>query len=268
MSCTLIKLCQTASQISRISFLARHLFKTSRHLSKRLCPTRCRICHQRYRITHVTEILRDRNSRINRRFTGSNRHIRRIGDQNCSLHQRLTCLRVFQFRKLVQNVCHLISTLSASEIHNDICFRPFCKLMLDHCLTASERSRHCCHTAFCDREKRIDHSLSCYKRHLWRKFLFIRTSTANRPFLHQCQFSVSVFRLNDSHNFFYCKLSCLDFFNCSLYSIRNHDLLLHENRLLHCSDHVSRLDFISDFCSRNKFPFQVSFQRRNFHAAL
>ena len=184
MSGTLIKLSQTTSKISRISFFTWHLFQTSWHLTKCLSPTGCWVCHKCYRISHITEILCYCNSCVNGCLTSCNRHIRCICDQNSSLHQRLSCLRVLQFRELVQNVCHLVSTLSTSDVDNNICLSPFCKLMLDYCLSTSERSRNGRNTALGDWEECVDNTLSCYKWHLRWKFLLIRTTATNRPLLH------------------------------------------------------------------------------------
>ena len=268
MSGSLIELRQPASQICRIPFFTRHLLQTSGHLTKGLCPAGCRICHQCHRVSHITEVFCDRDSGVNRSLTGCHRHIRCICNQNRSLHQRLACLWILQLRKFIQNIRHLISTLSTSDIHHNICLCPFCKLMLNDSFTASERSRHGCHTTLCNREERIDHTLPGYKRHLRRKLSLIRTPFTDRPFLHQGKLSVLRISGNNGNHFLNRKFSCFDLFDRPFYSIRNHDLLLYHRRLLDRTDHISCFDFISDFNSRNKLPFQISFQRRNFHTTL
>ncbi|CDB00655.1 unknown [Lachnospiraceae bacterium CAG:215] len=140
--------------------------------------------------------------------------------------------------------------------------------MLDHGLSASERSRNRCHTAFCDREKCIDDTLSRYKRHLRRQFLLIRTSAADRPFLHHRQFLVPVLRLDNADNILHGELTGFDLFNFSFHSVRNHDLLLYNDRLLYGSEHVALRDFVSNLHGRNKFPFQIPFQGRYFHTTF
>ena len=260
MSGSLIKLCQPASQICRIPFFTRHLLQTSGHLTKGLCPAGCRICHQCHRVSHITEVFCDRNSGVNRSLTGCHRHIRCICNQNRSLHQRLACLWILQLRKFIQNIRHLISTLSTSDIHHNVCLCPFCKLMLNDSLTASERSRHGCHTALCNREERIDHTLPGYKRHLRRKLSLIWTAFSHRPLLHQSKLPLSCFRCYNCNHFFYCKFTCFDLFDRTFYTIWNHDLLLYYRGLLHRTDHISGLYFISCLDSRNKFPFQISLQ--------
>ena len=140
--------------------------------------------------------------------------------------------------------------------------------MLNDSLTASKRARYCCHTALRDREEGINDTLPGYKRHLRRKFSLIWTAFSHRPLLHQSKLPLSCFRCYNCNHFFYCKFTCFDLFDRPFYSIRNHDLLLYHRRLLDRTDHISFFDFISDFNSRNKLPFQISFQRRNFHTPL
>ena len=75
MSGTLIELCKTGTKICRITFLAWHLLQSSGHLTESLSPSGSRICHQCYGISHITEILRNCNTCIDRRLTSCNRHI-------------------------------------------------------------------------------------------------------------------------------------------------------------------------------------------------
>ena len=72
---TLIELCKTGTQICGITFLTWHLLQSSGHLTESLGPSGSGICHQRYRITHITEILRNGDTCINRSLTCRNRHI-------------------------------------------------------------------------------------------------------------------------------------------------------------------------------------------------
>ena len=268
MAGTLVELCQTGTQICRVTFLTGHLLQTSGHLTQSLCPAGGGVCHQRYGITHVTEILRDRNTGIDGCLTGCHRHIGCIGNQNSTLHQGLTGLRVFQFRKLVQNVGHLISALAAADIDHDVCLRPFCQLMLNNRLAASEGSRYGCHTAFCDGEEHVNHALSGDQRHAGRQFLLIWTAFTNRPFLHQSYVFVAFRRRNDCDDIFYGKFSGFDLLDRTLDAVGDHDPLLHHCGLLYGTDDVSGLHCIAGLCSRNKVPFQITLQGGNLHTAL
>ena len=268
MSRSLIKLGKPASQISRIAFLSRHLFQTAGHLPERLGPPGCGVCHERHRVAHIPEILRNGDPCIDRSLPGGHRHIGCIGNQNRPLHQGLSRLRILQLRELIQHVCHLIAPLTAADINYNIRFRPFCKLMLNYCLAASEGARHRRHAAFGKREESINHPLSGYKRHFGRQLFPIGPSLTYRPFLHHSQFPVTLLFRNNSDRLLHRKRPCSDFFYRSADTVRNHNFLLHKNRLLYRSDYISGLHLIAGFYSRNKFPLPVSFQGRNFHASL
>ena len=140
--------------------------------------------------------------------------------------------------------------------------------MLDNRLAASKRPRNCRHSSFCNREEGIDYPLSCDKRHLRRKFLPVRASSSNWPFLHHRQFFCSLIRIDDRNHFFYREDSSSDLTHRAFHSPRHHDLLLHKNRFLYRSDHISRFHLISRLCQRYEFPFQIPFQRRYFDSSL
>ena len=130
--------------------------------------------------------------------------------------------------------------------------------MLDNGLSTTEWSGNCCYTTLCDREECIDNSLSCDERHNRRNLLCIRTTLTNRPFLHQCQFLITLCCLNYTYSFFYCEISALDLFYSSFYTIWNHDLLSYDNCLLYGSDHISGLYLVPCLNAWNKWPFDVS----------
>ena len=90
-----IELCDPRCQIGRVTFFARHLFQTAGHFAQCFCPARSGVCDDGDVITHVAEVFADGDAGIDGCFARGNRHIRRIGDQNGSLHQALACFRVF-----------------------------------------------------------------------------------------------------------------------------------------------------------------------------
>ena len=167
-TCTLVELCKTATEVCRITFFTGHFLKTTGHLTKCLCPTGGGVCHQRYGVTHITEILCDGNTYVNRCLTSSNRHVGGVRDEHGTLHQGVSGLRVLQFRELVQYVGHLVTTLAAADVNYDVCLCPLSKLMLYDSLAASERTRNSCNTTLCNREQCIDNTLTGYKRHIRR----------------------------------------------------------------------------------------------------
>ena len=140
--------------------------------------------------------------------------------------------------------------------------------MLDNCLTASEWSRNRCHTAFCDREKRIDNTLTCNQRHLRRQLLLIRTALSYRPSLHHRELLVSLRCGEYGNRLLHCKGTGTDLLYSSLYIRRHHNFLLYDNRFLNSPKHVAAFHFVSYLCNRDKFPFLISFQRRNFYSTF
>ena len=110
-------------QVHRECIRSRQLFHTIGHLAQCLCPTGSGVSHQQYFQSHASVIFRNRHSRIHRCFTGSYRHIRSIGDNNCTLHQLTSGVRVNQFRKLRKDFHNLIGTLTTGSDDYDIRFR-------------------------------------------------------------------------------------------------------------------------------------------------
>ena len=170
----------------------------------------------------------------------------------------MSCLRILKLRELVQNVCHLVSTLSTSDIYNYVCLCPLGKLVLDNCLTASERSRNCGNTTLCNREEGIYYSLSCNKRHYRWDLLYIWTSSTNRPFLHKGKLSVTLVCGNYTYHLINGEVSCLDLLDSSLYTIRDHDLLGNNHSLLNRTYYVSGCNLIADLGNRDKRPLDIS----------
>ena len=174
---------QTRCEVSREPFLGRHLFQTSGKLSKSLRPTGSRVRHDRYIVAHITVIFCKSKTCVNAGLTGGNRHVGSIGDQCSTVHQRLAGTRIGQFAELFQNLSHLISTFTASDIDDDICISPFRNLMLCHCLSGSESTWDGSSTALCNREHGIDDTLSGNKRNRCRETMMSRSWSTDRPVL-------------------------------------------------------------------------------------
>ncbi len=93
--------------------------------------------------------------------------------------------------ELLQNLCHLVSTLSTSDIDDDIGVRPFCDLVLCHGFSGSESAWDCSSAAFGDGEQSIQDTLTGKQRNCWLGKLVGRSRNTDRPFLCQCDsFSV------------------------------------------------------------------------------
>ena len=110
-------------QVHRECVRSRQLFHTVGHLAQSLCPAGSGVSHQQYLQPHATIILCNRHSRIYRCFTGSYRHVRSISDNDCTLHQLTSGMRVNQFRKFRKDFHNLIGTLTTGSNDYDIRLR-------------------------------------------------------------------------------------------------------------------------------------------------
>ena len=156
----LVKSGQAGRQISRESFFGGHLFQAAGQLAQSFCPTGGGVCHDRYIISHIPVVFCQCQTGVDAGFTGSNRHVGSISDQCSAVHQRISGLWVDQFSEFLQNLCHLVSTFSASDIDNDISVRPLGNLMLCHGLSGSESAGNGGSSAFGDWEHGINDTLS------------------------------------------------------------------------------------------------------------
>ena len=110
-------------QVHRECVRSRQLFHTVGHLAQSLCPTRSGISHQQYLQTHAAIVLCNRHSRIYRCFTGSYRHVRSISNNDCTLHQLTSGMRVNQFREFRKDFHNLIGTFTTGSNDYDIRLR-------------------------------------------------------------------------------------------------------------------------------------------------
>ena len=254
---------QTGRKISRETFLGRHLFQTSGKFSKGLSPTGSGVGHDRYIVAHVTVIFCQSESGVNAGFTGSNRHVGSIGNQCSTVHQRFAGTRIGQFTELFQNLCHFISTLTASDIDDDICIGPFGDLMLCHGLSGSESAWDGSGTALCNREHGIDDTLSGNKRDGCRKTMMCRSWSTNRPMLSHCQFFLlSVRKFQTNQRFVNCVFTvCNSHKNSSLYFRRNHTFMSDRMCFRNFCDNITYMEIISLLYSDVCFPFLCTVQR-------
>src|SRR5450830_529043 len=109
-----------------------HFFQPSRNLTHGFCPPRRGVCHQSDAVAHVAEVLGYRDPSENRSLTSCDWHVGSVGDEDCTIHKNLAGLRVLELREFLQDVRHLVPTLTATNIDNDVGIRPLCQLMLDN----------------------------------------------------------------------------------------------------------------------------------------
>ena len=256
---------QAGCKISRETFFRRHLFQTSGKFSKSLSPTGSGVGHDRYIVAHVTVIFCQSKSGVNAGFTGSNRHVGSIGDQCSTVHQRFACTRVGQFAEFFQNLGHLISTLTTSDIDDDICIGPLGDLMLGHCLSGSESAWDGSSTALCDREHGINDTLSGNKWNGCRETVMRRSWCTDRPVLGHCQlFLLSVRKLQSNQRFINRVFTVCDSDkNRSFYFRRNHTFMSDRMCFRNFCDNITGVEIIPLLYSDMCLPFFCAVQRIN-----
>ena len=266
---TLVELGQTGSEVSRITFFTGHLFQTAGHFTKSFCPSGCGVSQNSDIISLIAEVFRNGNTGVNGSLTRCHRHIGGVGNQNRSLHQGFSVARVFQFRELHQNVCHLIAAFAATDVNNNINIRPFCELMLDNRFSRSEGARNCSRAALGNGEHGIDNSLTAVHRAARDKFSGIRPCNSDRPALDHRELMISTFFIRNNSNHIRYGMFALfnNAFYFARYAVGDHDLMKDGCGLLNRAKHVSGDYIVAGFSYRNKFPHLLTVKCRNIDAS-
>ena len=217
----LVKFRKAACKIGGIAFVARHLFEPSAHFTQRLCPARGGIRHDCHVIAHIAVIFGDRDARVDRRFARRNGHIRGVRDEHGAFHYGFTRFRIFERRKFVEHVGHLVPAFAAADIHDDLGIRPFRKLMLHDGFPAAEGSGNCRHAALCNREKRIDHALTRHHGEIGRELFAVRSALAYRPFAQHADIFVAFGKIEHANRFFDREIAFRDRKHPALYAVRH-----------------------------------------------
>ena len=170
-----------------------------------LRPAAGTVRHYRYVITHITVVFRKGYSRINGGFTGGNRHIRGVGDKDGSVGKGSARLRVDKLAELLQNLRHLVSSLAAADVYDNIRIAPLCKLVLGHGLSCAEAAGYSCRTAFSHGNNGVDYApvikglvmgrrrfegLGSLIGHFWQRVKVISASSPSTESLRTVSFTV------------------------------------------------------------------------------
>ena len=140
--------------------------------------------------------------------------------------------------------------------------------MLDYRFSGTKRSGYGCDTSLSDGEQGVYHSLACDKRHIGRKLFLIGAAGADRPFLHQSDFTDGISRIHRGDRLFNGEIACFNGYQPALYPVGNHDFMGNNGRFLNCTDDITGLHFIPGTGCRDELPFQVPFQRRDLYPPL
>ena len=120
--------------------------------------------------------------RVNRSFTGCNRHRRRVAHNNCSLHKRTPCFRVCKLRELCQRFNDLACTFAAGSNNNNINICIFRCSVLQNSFACAKRTRSTVRSALCNWEEGVNKTYFCFHCFGRRQsFAVALNCTLNRP---------------------------------------------------------------------------------------
>ena len=259
---TLVECGDDGLQICRESFLARDFLKSSAHLSHGLGPTACGIGQKQDVQSHLPVILRHRDGRVDRCFSGCDRHRRRVADDDGSFHQRTSGLGVDQLGEFLENLDDLTCTLSARGDDNDVHVRITALHVLEDGLSGTERSRHAERTALCHRQEGIDDPDLHDQRLIGSQALVIAADgSLDRPAEHHGELPLLAFGTDDrGHLGPDVVLALLDN-ACDLpvhviETERKHDPV-GEDSLGDSTERIAGSEYVSDFPDRSELPVLV-----------
>ena len=140
--------------------------------------------------------------------------------------------------------------------------------MLHDGFAASERTGDCRNAALCNREKRVDDSLSRDERSFRRKFFTVRSALSDGPLLKHGDVDVALFRFDDANCFVNGKVALLDFLDDAFYAVRSHDFVQNKDVFLHDAEHAAALDAVAHGNFRLKSPLLFMVYCGKIHASF
>mmetsp|Transcript_74114 Transcript_74114/g.214349 ORF Transcript_74114/g.214349 Transcript_74114/m.214349 type:complete len:491 (-) Transcript_74114:426-1898(-) len=174
---------QPRAQVGRIASVRRHLSQSSGDLTQGLGPSGGAVCHHGDVVAHVTEVLRRRDTGVNRGLPGGHGHVRGVRHKRGPLHDGflLSIDKRGELGEVRQHLGHLVPALAAADIHDHIGVRVLRQRLRDHRLATTERARDCGSAALSDREERVDHPFARQQRGAALQLFDHRARLAHRP---------------------------------------------------------------------------------------
>ena len=103
-------------------------------------------------------------------------------------------MRVHEFRELGEDLHDLVRTLSAGSHHDDVSVTLLCDGVLEHGLSASERTRDEARTSLCDRVEGVNDADTCFHDSVRSRFFLVAFDCHfHRPFLSHGDFHILAF---------------------------------------------------------------------------
>ena len=237
----------------RETLIGRHFSETTRDFSEGLSPSRGRVSHHSDILTHISEVLGQRNTSINRGLSGSDRHVRGVSDQAGTKHDReLGSLAIHLSRKrgeLFQDLSHFVTTLTATDVDDAIRVRVLGESLRNTGLAATEGTGNSAGTTESGRIERIEHTLSREQGLSSLKLLKARSRSSNGPEVSESNLSIALGRLDDAKRFSDVEItSDGQSLESTLNSGLNHNLMVGEECvLINDTNNIATEDLLADF---------------------
>src|SRR5213596_182318 len=178
---TLVELAEPRRQVRWEAFLARHLFEPTRNLSHCLRPSRGRVRHQGDVVSHVSVVFGERHPGVHGRLPRGDRHVARVRDERHAFHQGRAGVCVLELREGGQDFGHLVPSLPASDVDDDLRVAPLRELLFGHRFSRPEPTRDGGRPALRDREQEVEDPLACDERDRRHESIPHRPGPANGP---------------------------------------------------------------------------------------
>ena len=264
-TCACVESTDDSREVHREGILSRKLLQTVRHLTECLCPTGSGVRHEEDAKTHRTIVLSDGHGRINRRLTGCHRHVGGVGDDDGTLHELASGMRVIEFRELGKGLYDLVGTLTAGSDDHNVCFGLFGDSVLEDGFTGTERTRDEACTTFTKRVRRVDGTHTCFEEFKGTRFLAIcKNRFLHRPFLNHRHFVVLSLSIGQNRHHFVDSVltGCGDgLHGVGTFENERHHDLVRLVVLIHFAKPCSGFYLIAHFGDRRKRPFLLLVER-------
>jgi hypothetical protein len=223
---------ELGTQMSGVTSISGHLSKTSRDFSEGFGPSGGRVSHHSDVVSHISEVLSEGNSSVNRSFSSSHRHVGGVGDKGSSLHDivLLTVNPGSERREVIKHFSHLVSTLTTSDVDNTLGVRVLGKGLGNTCLTTSESSGNSASSSLNRGEESIEYTLSGQKGSVSGKLLSDGSGVTHGPEVRHGEIgSLTVDVFDSTHGISdFVLVGRLHLNNSSANTGRNHNFMLRE----------------------------------------
>jgi hypothetical protein len=153
---------ELGTEVSGETLVSRHLSETTRKLTKSLSPTGGRVSHHGDVETLVTEVLGNSDTGVDGGLTGCDGHVGGVGDEGRSLHDGLLSAIDIdrELGEILQDFSHLVSSLTAADVDNDIGVGELGDGLTNDSLAASEGTRDSNSTTLNTGKEGVEHPLA------------------------------------------------------------------------------------------------------------